>query len=746
MSALPAFAPAPIPMLPAANAPVAERAPQPTSGAILAACPVAQGGVVLFGWHGARMPRQGQAVLQGAGQAARAAFRLHAWRRDGAGTAWFVAAIQAREPQSVPKDALLTLDAPGRPGITLGTLPADATAPDLLAGRLAAECAGQPGPIALFLADLAAAAPRAPTLRSLLVQFLRRAAEEDGVIEIVGQAGDALMLQGWGRIGVAEPVTMLVSGFAIARLPAHVARFQRSDIAAPATGVVLVMAQSAGIEAAELASVHLVSGAALCRRPVLPARQLLGAAETSGHLRDIAARLSGDAEAMQAVQGLLRPRFTGQDTLSTLARPVRAAIDLAVLFPGAGAYLSGWLVDPASDAGEVALANAAGARLRLDHAWTRLPRPDVLHAFRGDTRFAGLDAEKPLHGFAAFAPDPAIALSAAGLHLDIGLADTAAFLPVQPARGTQRALLRRVLESIDLHQPGAHAAIASQLGPLLQAVLRQGLDLPPAETIRRIAATPRRALLLPLAPSGAPAHVALSFLLQEPLSAEEGLVLVCPSCWAERDLAALDQALVLYGIDATVLRVAESCSWIEALEIAARATEAASLLCLGAGVMGVAPGWRAALAAERGGAAGPAVMFPTALYEDDAVRSLGVAAVQRRSGAPWAVLRRPQAGLPAAGLVDRRPARIAGSLAGALVSRAAWQEAGGFAGGGLLAEAQEFAFFRRLARAGREFAHAPDIAVYAPDDSPAGPPPRWQQAARLADGWLMAAEAAQETT
>jgi hypothetical protein len=738
MSALPAFAATPVRLPAAANAPAEDRAARTMGGAILLACPVARGGLVLFGWHAARLPRQGQAVLHAAGQTARGPYRLHAWRRDESGTAWFIAAIQAREPQAMLPGALLTIEAGARATIALGTLPAAADPPDRLAERLAAECAGQPGPIALFLADLAIAAPRSAPLSALLARYLRLAAAEDGVIEIVGRAGESLVLQGWGRHAEAEPATVLLGDRAISRHQAGIATFQRQDIALPATGSVMLLGDAAGVDPATLGAVHIVCGPTLSRRPLLPARKLIDAADTAGHLRDILPRLAAAPETEENLRRLLRPRFAGHDTISALDRPVRAALDLAALFPGVGAYLCGWLADAESDVQSVALAGVSGRRSRIDAGWTRLPRPDVAQAFRGDPRFAGLDPGRPLHGFAVFVADQG-GDATTGLHLDVELADTVAFLPVRPARGSQRALLRRVLESIDLHQPGAHAAIAGQVGPLLRALLREGLQPPDAELIRRGAATPRRALLLPLPPAGAPPHAALSFALHDPPRAEEGLVLVCPPCWGERELAGLDHALAAYGLDATVLRATEPCTWTEALELGARATDAPALLCLGAGVLGAIPGWRDALAARRASRSAPSVVFPTALYEDDAVRSIGVAAVEALGNAPWAALRRPQAGLPVAGLQPQHGACIAGSLAGALVSRTAWQAAGGFAAGGLLAEAQELAFFRKLAAAGEGFAHHPEVSVYALDESSAGALPRWQQAARLADGWVMAA-------
>lgn len=737
MSALAALSRAAMPLPLAANGAPVPRAGADAGGGILHMLAVARGAAVLFGWHAARLPRQGSALAEHAGGRLRGVYRLHAWRRDEAGTAWFVAALQLREQDALPAAASLSIQLADRPAIALGALPhADGT-PEALAQRLAADAGEQPGPVALFLADLCIAAPRAAPLQALLGAFLRHAAEEDGVVEILGQAHASLVMQGWGRADLAQPAVALLADGAVSRHPVAMARFARADIRPPAGGLVAVLRDAQQRDPASLGVVHLASGPALYRRPVLPGRQLLDAAQTAGHLRDMLPTLTCAAETEAELRRLLRPVFTGHDTLSALDRPVRAAVDLAAVFPGVGAFLSGWMVDAEGEGNAVALRGRDGLSLRLDQGWTRLPRPDVAEAFRADARFAALSPDRHLHGFARFVADATIAASPPGLHLELAIGEGVAFLPVRQAGGAPRTLLRRALESIDLHRAGAQGAIAAQLGPLAQALLRAGPDLPPAEVLSKSRAVPRTALLLPLPEAGPPPHVALSFLLGDPLAAEEGLVLVAPSCWGERELAALAGALPLYARDATVLHAAEPACWTELLELAARATDAERFLCLGAGVIGRQPGWRRQLSAATDGA----VRFPTALYEDDAVRSRGVAAVERLAAAPWARLVRPGAGMPAAAMPAEAAGRdlVAGSLAGAQVPRAAWQRAGGFAGGGLLAAAQEFAFFRRLIAAGGAFTHSPAVAVHAVAEAPAGPSPRWQQAARLVDGWLLAA-------
>jgi hypothetical protein len=722
----------------------------PAEGEVLLACPVGRGGLMLFGWHTARLPRLGLASV---GEA-RGKFRLHAWAHARPGAAWFVAVVQL-PPQTPPApDAALVLHATGRPDRAIAALPARPCSPEQLANALATHGAALPGPIALFLAELCIAASRGGALKALLAAFLHKAAEDDGVVEIVGQADGTLMLQGWGRIE-PDAAEALLCDAQVSRHQARLAAFPRPDIASPATGVVTLLEGAESIAPQSVHALFLVTGAALRRRAVLPVRQVLNPTDTGNHLRDLLPRLDCDAETACLARRMMRPRFTGADTLATLDRPVRAAIDLAAVFPGAGVYLAGWLIDPDALVREVSLCGAEGLRVRLDRHATRLPRPDVAEAFAADPRYAGADAP---HGLAVFAE---AAGAADGLHLDIDLGDGVAFLPLRPMRGSVRAKLRRVLQSIDLHRALAHAAIARQVGPLLRRVLAQGVPLPRTETLRPAQAR-RHALLLPMPLAGTPPQTALSFLLADPLRADEALVLACPPCWTDQDVARLDSALRLYALDATVLRLTEPAEWTEALEVCARATEAEGFFCLGPGVLGVSPGWRGHLAVT-----GDAVAFPTALYEDHAVRSIGVAAIEKLPGAPWSRAVRPGSGRPCVpppppqpspasrereGCHQRPLSREAGegwggggaaapkvgSLAGAHVSRAAWQAAGGFAGGALLAEAQEIAFFQRLAAHGVAPRHVPQSQVFALDDSLDRSPPHWRQVARLVDGWLLA--------
>lgn len=689
-------------------------------GRIQTAAVLGRGTIALFGWHLDRLPRRGAASLAGAQSQGR--FRLVAWPRQEGGV-WFLAAAQLPAP-TAGAGRLLMLHGPGLPERALAPLPRQVTDVAALASDVAAHAAGHGATVVRFLLDLLAAGA-GPAVAAFLTEFVPVAATEDGVIEIVGINRDALVLQGWGQPTVADAQALVLSPQP-SLAPLLGASFPRADIPSPATGLLELTACPATALGEWLV---VLSGADLRRRRLLPQRTMLGAAETVAHLAQMQPRLLPRCPASQAaLRHALRPVFSGIDTVSALAVPVRAALDLVAVQPG-GVFLAGWLLDPLELVASVSLGAAGGVTTRLDGGWSRVHRPDVAREFQADHRFAEAPEES---GFAAFAtPAPP---AQASLFLQLELRDgTVAYLPARPARGTPLALRRRALQSVDLHKPCAHAVIARQMVPLLRARLTPA----PAERLRDGAPGGRTALLLAMPAPDQPASVSLSPFLRDPLVTEERLVIVVSPAWQGAALAALLATLDLYRLDATVLRAAEPMPGIEALEIGAGATDAARFICLPSEVAGP-PGWRRSLAAALPADALPVVLFPTALHEDGSVRSTGVERLESLPSPPWIRVVRPLAGRPASGVAipDRGPLpRLAGSLAGAVVTRAAHREASGFAGGAATAPGQELAFFQRLAASGGSALWHPGVSVVAPE--PAVAQRGWHEVASLAEALLL---------
>ncbi|MCU0985650.1 MAG: hypothetical protein MUC89_12020 [Acetobacteraceae bacterium] len=710
---------------------IAERARPTGQGGIVAAAALGKGAALILGWHRDRLPRRG--IVSVGDGAARGPFRLTAWAHEDAGLCWFVAAIQLQGVLPAP-GAAVTLHAQGMADRALATWPGQLEGAREITELLAARAAARPGDLALFLAELVEQAPRGAVLRGVLRRFLSIAATEDGAIEIVGRHGALLMLQGWGR-AETEARAIFADG-PLVQAPLSVATFSRGDIAPPATGLLESIALAEAWEEAPLAALHVAADGRLWRRPVVPAPQLLGQAETAGHVADMLKRLEADPATLATLGRAARPPFEGAETVSRAGVPLAAALDLVALLPGVGAYVAGWVADPAGAVSAVTLAGEGGFSARLDGVWTRIARPDVVRGLAADHRFARLAGEA--HGFAAFVACE-VPEETRGLHLAFDLAGGGvAYLPAQPEAGSPRALMRRIAGSIDLHKPSGLPAVQAQLSPLIATAA--AIDAVPSATVLCAPPAARVALLLPLLDPGLPPAALLSAFLQDPPCAgEEALTLILGPEWHGGPLAQLEAVLELYGLSAGIVMAEEGAGTVEAWEIGARATAAPLLLCLPpCGHVGPT-GWRRALAAlvPKGAEAAPQVLAPTLLYEDGSVRSTGFTDVLAEAAPPFFRLRRPFAGLPEAALVRTGAERRGAALAGALVARAAHALTGGFARFGLRSVAQEAGFFLRLGDAGGACRWVPEVTLVAPEARTAAAP--WQEAARLADGHALRA-------
>lgn len=692
--------------------------------AVHAGARIGRSTVLLFGEHGERLPRLGAVVVSGG--RATAKLRLFAWPQAQPGRVSFLAVLQFAEALPEP-GAVLTVQAQGMSRLTLALWPAALGRADALGAAIAAHAEGRVAELALFLADLAIAAPRSPALRQVVQSYLAAASEDDGVVEIVGRSAGALVLQGWGH--ETEPgAEALLSDPAVLRAPILTAAFRRPDIAPPGSGLVQALKLPAGAEIAVPTAVHVLAQGRLRRRRVLPTRTVLGRTDTAVHLREMLPRLSGPPETIAVLREAARPVFAGRETLSGLGRPISAALDAVVSVPGRGAFVMGWLLDPAGEVASVTLADTSGFTARLDRRWTRVMRPDVSAGFQSDPRYAALAGD--LHGFASFVPGPAPEASDR-LHLALETRGSdVAFLPAAPVSGAVRSRLRRAASTVDLFKPTGLGVVETALAPLIAAAA--GLQAPPEAETRRPAKPALTALLLALpVPDGPPATALSCFLNDPPANGEEILVIVLGPEWRGAPLAALEAAAGFYGLDPAILIAAEELELTEAWEIGARAVQAERYLCLGGAGLAGPTGWRRALAdGLRDDAVG--VAAPMLLYEDGSVRSLGFDAIEPAATAPYLRVRRRAAGLPATSVSAAGPRPSLGTaLAGAMVSARAHQEAGGFCSFGVTSATHELAFFLRLAAQGGRCVTLASIPVTAPEPTERVAP--WRNAARLAD-------------
>lgn len=684
---------------------------------VLAAWRVLPGALMVLGRAPGPVPASG--TVQAAG--ARGVFRALSWSGDDdADGCSFLAAVRLPERADPADGTSLLLR--GAASFTLGLPPASVA--DAAFGQMAARLAGPHGAaVARFMLDtLRPPGDRdVPRTGTMLRAFLSQAAQPDGHTEIMAFVPEGcVLLQGWGA-RVTGPVQVILAGAALPCFAGHAGEFARADTAAPATGVMLALPPAAFEALHGLDHVFILSDAGLHSRTVLEHR-LLDPAASVGHIRHMLPSLRCPPSMGAMLGEALRPRYDGRDTLGGNPHPVRAAVDVSVGAPGVGAYLSGWVFDPAGLIAALHLCGTGDLAVRLDVEWTRVPRPDVSDAFKAEPGFPpppNADA-----GFAVFTPAAFAANEA--LYLQFTFTDgDRAFLPVSLADPAIAAVRARLLASVDLYKPSGLPIIERHAAPLMARVRPA-----PAAPARVMVAGPVERAHVIVVPLPAPAlpRAFLSGFLQDPLAGTEQVVLVCGPEWDRTGLDALHGLLRFYALPATVL-LASSAGPVAALVEAARATAAESFLLAGPGVSGRVPGWRQTL---RRAAAGQDFACPTLLYEDWSIRYAGSTRLRFGDAAPWTEAHAPLLGLPAglAGADAPSPATI-GTLECCVLRRTALAALDG--DGALATEAgREAAFFMRLRAAGLSGLWVPTVQAYAPEtvDAP-------NRAGRLVDGWVL---------
>lgn len=585
--------------------------------------------------------------------------------------------------------------------------------------------------------------PEQPVWRFLFA-MLSAISRQDGFIEILGSPeGGGLLLQGWSvhlPPGTLD-LGILAGGFEMGR--ATIATFERPDLPTTARGLVAHVPQLA-VDPGAVQRIHFRAGDDYLHLDVVERRLVLGPAETAGHLRDVQAKLKAEPATLAALRRLCRPRFTGEDTVSTLPQPVRIATDLAVHAAGAGIFVSGWLLDPRGLVRDVALRSSTGRIVgRVDQAWVRLPRGDVSQGFAQDPLFAPDLARPhdPRHGFMAFVPSDGTIGADETLHLELGFGDdSCAFAPLRLERPEPAAVLSRLLGSVNIEDPAIDEIVTRHLGPLAAALgtARHRGDI--ASTPRSFGAQPGRiavSVITALPPEFKDLDVNLSQIAGDPDFADCELVIVAPRSGSERVVASLKRGADFYGVGGTLVLTDRPLDRFEAIEVGAHHARAPLLLLLSPSILPRERGWLGRLRAALSALPGPGVLSPTLLYEDESIRFAGSAEPPPRSAI--ATLGR-FAGYSRHWLATRELAPVwAATMDCALMPRALFDSCGGFSRVLLGPEFKNADFALSLRAQGQRAYWLPDVALYALDE-PEAPDANeyWTRVRALVDRWAFA--------
>jgi hypothetical protein len=442
-------------------------------------------------------------------------------------------------------------------------------------------------------------------------------------------------------------------------------------------------------------------------------------------------KLRVDGASERALRVAARPRFSGQDTVSNNERPIRMAVDVAARVPGAGWYLTGWLLDPLGLVSAVTLRGQGGQAERLDARWTRIIRQDVSAGFRGDARFEGRIVDDA-HGFTVFVPHRADA-QRAWLELELAGADCA-FMPLSMTTVDGSDGRRSLLQSFDIHKASAVEIVDQHLGPLFHA-MGSASPRATAHRVLRTASTVRgTAIVVPLVDAQLRTNIVVAGLARSDASDVGTPVFVCAPSLADKSQQLLAE-LDFYDLDASVIVAEQAVDFCDALEIGARATNAARLLFLSPRVHGVASDWATRLLAALGDHAEPAVVSPTLLYEDWSIRFAGFDSIRFLEAVPYVDAAATHAGYPRDRARTIAPApTLAASIDCCAMTRAAFDRVDGFSAGYALAELRGLDLFLRMRAAGVAIQWNPGVELYAIEDAiPADD--YASRAGEMIDGW-----------
>ena len=686
------------------------------------------GALMLLGRVPSPLPKSGSARIAKL-PGASGMFRAEFWSQDGEPGYSFLAAIRLphgsdrsdtgelllRGARGADRDIPLTLTAASA-GASFGKLVAESVGAD--AARLTR-----------FMLDVMQSDDDTDQrhVSAVFEAFLGQAARVDGCIELIMHVPQrCVLLQGWG-VKPTEPVDLLLPGSSLRCHRAASGDFPRSDVAAPATGSVLVFQPELVGAMGALDQIFLLIGnELLCRRVVEPG--VIDVEASVGQIRHLLPRLNCSASMQALLRATLQPHYEGRDTLNASGRPVRAALDTAVAVMGRGTYLSGWLFDPACHTAELHLC-AEGFSARLDESWVRVPRKDVSAAFCSDPAFP-----VPLSDQSGFA----VAISAGPppdrpAYLRFTFTDgELAFVPIRLTDPGAPSALSSLVASVDLHKSSGVAIVTQHLAPfiaqlpLLSDATSQILLRGPLERFR--------AIVVPLRSATLPRSFVSSFLL-DPAANDEQIIFVCGPEWDHTQREALVGLVDFYQLPASIIGVAEPPRPAHAVLQAATVSQAECFLLASPGLVGNGPGWRESL--RRAAFADP-VACPTVLFEDRSLRFAGLKSISFLDRAPYIDVSAPNAGAFAsaarAEFASAEPSTqgAIGTFACCLIRRAALPALARATH--LMTESgQEAAFFLALHDAGLKVAWVPSVRVSAPEEDEGQPAP----ALPLIDGWLL---------
>jgi len=562
-----------------------------------------------------------------------------------------------------------------------------------------------------------------------MTALVEAGAKADGFIEIIGAFEDGdVYLQGWSQEMVPGVSRVLIGGATPQIAECTAAAFDRQDLNNSGKGFAAVLVAPEPIDPFGMQRVYVRSRDGWRYADVYEQRLLASPRDTPGYARAILSKLRGPAE----VIGRLRDaayRYEGLDTVSSLALPVRMAIDHALRIEQGGLLISGWLLDPDHRVGAIKLRRRQ-VSIDLKPIWSRTDRPDVTRAFDGKAPFLSqLDPDRHGHGFVAFVPDfdPD---GSAPVYIEFVIPHAPpAYLPVVPKRVSYRDAVTRQLKSISARAISVSEIVDRQLIPLVASAATKPAGVEGVEHVGApIPAGADTSLVIGLDGQTSDATTLIALMALDPQIRTAPIVLAGPEQTIAELRGEIRRLADFYGLSIDLVGVSAFSDVFDALIVGADVAKTDRVVLFSAALVPAERGWLGRLRDAHLEHDAGSIISPALVYEDDSIRWAGY----RLSGDDGG-LAENYVGYPAATLDAIAPAATpAANLECCILSKAAMATLGQEGYGYLGNREKGLDLALRLAKTGLKAWWLPGVRVLGAE-APADGGNAWEMHARSVD-------------
>jgi len=384
--------------------------------------------------------------------------------------------------------------------------------------------------------------------------------------------------------------------------------------------------------------------------------------------------------------------------------------DRCFLIPGAGYFVSGWLIDPLNRVKSVSLVHpASGWKCQLQDSWVRVPRPDI------DRLYRQYHLPEPPRGYLVFVPESDVSFTpdaeqiAVHVHHEGGSRQVL-FGATRLSAGL--AGIRSLLSSVSTEDPAIRSVIERHLAPALKSLHTQ--KEPPAPLSRCLGAppvAPAVSVVVPLYGRSDFMRYQLAAFSQDPeLHSAEWLFVIDDPRLVAEVVEGAEALYALFGLPFRILYCGRNLGFAGACNLGAREASGALLLLLQSDVFPLADGWlgrlRSMLTTEVGAVGG------RLLYEDGSVQHAGMV---NEPYQPWDGLEistHPGKGFPERLLPAWREDPPAATAACLLMRRSEYLDLGGLSRAFITGDFEDVDLCRRLRAHGRTIRVAQDARLY----------------------------------